>query len=529
MINQHNPYNHQPQMGQPMMPPQFMPPQQQMKSKWQQRLLGNGIGRPLTLQQDRTLPNWLVGKSVLFFFIAFALCTVVWGYPMEMRYAIISSLSVLLFFFGSYWGCKNWAQSSKKSFVRNVFIIGLFIRLLWVFYCYFIFNPEYYGNTYGDGSDVDWYMPFGEGIKEWLMEPNEQSFGELMNDWCAAIDDVGYPIWLAVLYILSFGESDVFVPFLIKSIMGAYCAICIYKVASRHFGEGAARLAALFVALNPNMIYWCATMMKEAEMVFLCCLCVELVDRTFTGQKLTFRGLLPGVMVGVYLFFYRAPLAIVLFLAMFAHIVMTSNRMMSTGKKIIAGVMVTLVIFVGIGDRLRSQFSGIVEAVQKTESRQQHNAEWRAKREGGNSFAKYAGAAVFAPLIFTIPFPTFNVANEGQIVQQQLSGGSYIKNVFSFFAIFVIVIMILTGEWRRNVFILAYTLGYLACLVLSNFAQSGRFHMPIWPMLMLFAAYGIQVAKTNARMRRLLPLVFVLEVIVCLAWNWFKLKGRGMI
>lgn len=32
--------------------------------------------------------------------------------------------------------------------------------------------------------------------------------------------------------------------------------------------------------------------------------------------------------------------------------------------------------------------------------------ERRGEREGGNELAKYAGAAVFAPLIFTIPFPT---------------------------------------------------------------------------------------------------------------------------
>lgn len=77
-------------------------------------------------------------------------------------------------------------------------------------------------------------------------------------------------------------------------------------------------------------------------------------------------------------------------------------------------------------------------------------------------------------------------------------------------------------------YILAYTLGYLMCLVLSDFAQSGRFHMPIWPMLMLFAAYGIQVAKANPKIKRWFPMVLVLEVLACLAWNWFKMAGRGL-
>ena len=155
--------------------------------------------------------------------------------------------------------------------------------------------------------------------------------------------------------------------------------------------------------------------------------------------------------------------------------------------------------------------------------------EWRSNREGGNSFAKYAGAAVFAPLILTIPFPTLNVANEAQLTQMQLAGGSYIKNLFSFFVITVLFLMLISGDWRRHVFILAYTCGYLVVLVFSGFAQSGRFHMPIWPMLMLFAAYGVQIAKGNVYIRNGFHQVVLLEVLVCLVWNWFKLKGRGMI
>ena len=57
----------------------------------------------------------------------------------------------------------------------------------------------------------------------------------------------------------------------------------------------------------------------------------------------------------------------------------------------------------------------------------------------------------------------------------------------------------------------------------------GEVQFRLSEVLMLFAAYGIQIAKTNPRMKRLFPLALVLEVVACLAWNWFKLKGRGMI
>ena len=499
-----------------------------LQAAWAQRMQKKAALK--ATYADRTLPNWLVGKSVAFFLIAFLACTVVWGYPMEIQLAAISSISVLLFFFGCKAAAQNWAATSERVFLRNVFVLGLVIRILWVLYCYFFFNPEHYGTTFGDGADVEWYMPFGAAIADWVRGEYDIAFSELINQWESAIDDLGYPIWLAVLNLLTLGESDVLFPFIVKCIMGAYCAVCVYHIANRHFGNGTARIAALFVALNPNMIYWCGSMFKEAEMVFLCCLCIDLVDKTFTsGQKLTFKSLIPGVLVGAYLFLFRAPLAIVLYMAMFAHIVLVSSRVMNTGKKVIAGVLVAATLFIGMGDKIMSQAGKLLERAQSDS--QAKNMEWRTRREGGNDFAKYAGAAVFAPLIFTIPFPTFNVANEIQILQRLLSGGSYIKNVFSFFVIWVMFIMLLSGEWRRHVFLLAYTLGYLATLVLSEFAQSGRFHMPIWPMLMLFAAYGIQLAKTNKykKMRMWYWGALMVEVVACLAWNWYKLAGRSMI
>ena len=76
-------------MGQGM-PPQMGPARPRgWRERWMQRF---GMdARQTNRKGERTLPNWLIGKSVLFFFIAFIACTIVWGYPMEMRDAINSS------------------------------------------------------------------------------------------------------------------------------------------------------------------------------------------------------------------------------------------------------------------------------------------------------------------------------------------------------------------------------------------------------------------------------------------------------
>lgn len=478
-----------------------------------------------------SVPRWLTGKSVLVFFIAFLSCTVVYGYPMELRLATVSSISVLIFFFASQEMTRQGMHQSEKLFLKNVFWIGLVVHLVWVAYCYFYYNLDYYKTPYGDPADVEWYMPFGQAIAQWVKDGFSQSWGELISEWGSAVDDTGYPIWLAIIYLLTgawgdFGET--LVPMIIKCIVSTYSAILIYQVAKRHFEETVARIACVFVAFNPNMIYWCGCMFKEAELVFLCCLFVNEMDKALgRNAKMTFKALLPASLVGMSLFLFRSALGLIAFAAVFAQVVFASQRIMSVGKKIFAGILVIIVLAIGLGEGLRERVFNTVEVVQ-SDKRQIQN-EYRATMKDGNSFAIYATSVVFAPLIFTVPFPTFNMARKDQVLQMMLSGGSYIKNIFSFFVIFGLFMMLFSGEWRRHIFLIAYTCGYLACLVLSEFAQSGRFHMPVMPMLMLFAAYGISLVHQKKKWRQWFNGVLFVEIMICLMWNWIKLKGRGLI
>lgn len=496
------------------------------RERWMRRF---GMDTTSTLRRGGlTIPNWLTGKSMLFFFVAMFACWLSFGYVPAFELWIVACLTVVLFFYGGQAMSKGWERKKEKVFLKYIFIIGFLVRFAWMLYCYFVFNMEHYGNANGDTTDTLWYVSYGDALAQWIDSGFEESLSDLRKIWVAGLDDTGYPLWLGIIYYITGTSEDVFVPMLIKCVLSAYCAISIYNIGKRHYGEGVARMAAIFVCLNPNMIYWCGNMFKEVEMVFLVCLSVDNFDRVLSsGNKFTFQNLLPGMLAATALMFFRTALGLVIFLSVFAHIVMASQRVMSVGKKVLAGVLVVSVLIVAMGDRISTQSRELIEAAQSDS--QQKNMEWRGTREGGNSFAKYASAVVFAPLIFTIPFPTFNQANEGQLLQVQLSGGYFIKNIFSFFVIMVMFMMLISGEWRRHVFILAYTVGYHIVLVMSAFAQSGRFHMPVWPMVLLFAAYGIQVAKNNGKVKRWFTMALLIEVVACLAWNWFKLKGRGMI
>ena len=480
------------------------------------------------LKRENSLPNWLIERSMGFFFISLFACWLAWGHVPQYDLVFTAIISIVLFFFVGRSMSKKISLLGEKKFLRSVFTVGFVVRILWILYMFFVFNPRYYGSRHGDGADTDWFMDFGKYLSEWFSGDSMYSLSQLIDINMSAIDDVAYPMILGIEYLLTGGISDVFIPYVVKSILGACCAICVYRITKRHFGEGAARIAAIFVCLNPNIIYWCGTMMKEADMVFFCCLAVDKFDEALSSNsQLTIKSLIPGILCGLVLLFMRTTLGLALFGAVMVHILLADKKIISIGKKIFMGALMVIVLSVVVGDYLLEQSQRYIGEAQS--DYQQTNMEWRSTRVGGNSFAKYASATVFAPLIFTIPFPTFNQAYEAQLLQVQLSGGYFIKNILSFFVIIVLIQFLLSGEWRKHVFILGYTCAYLVVLVFSGFAQSGRFHMPIWPMLMIFAAYGVQLAKIDKKMRRWFTYVLYMEVFVCLAWNWFKLAGRGMI
>ena len=187
-------------------------------------------------------------------------------------------------------------------------------------------------------------------------------------------------------------------------------------------------------------------------------------------------------------------------------------------------VMMSVVLFgIAVGNNLFEQVD--LSDLTQVQAQQDANMQWRSERSNGNRFANMAGSAVFAPLIFTIPFPTL-VDIPNQETQQLLNGANYVKNVTSFFTIIALVLLLISGEWREKVLPIAFMCGYLVVLVFSNFAQSERFHIPILPFSLMFAAYGISQMKNKHKRWFVYWIAFIF--VANIGWSWFKLRGRGM-
>ena len=512
-----HPY-HQPQYYQPVP----MPPK------------GNGArNNGYAAQLKNIFPNWLSQYAIVVYVLALLVANVMYSsYSLPWYYMLSGIVAMLVFFL--YGGSVAKQTSivrvrSDKSFGKRLFLLSFFLRVCWMFLIYAIFM-QVYGDAFGfDNSDATYYRDLGEFVADMISKGNFHFYDEIskfgMND---DIADMGYGVYLGFVYFLT-GKS-IIAARLIKCVLSSLTVLLVYRLAKRNFGEQTGRIAAIFIALWPNFWYYCGTHLKETEMVFLVVLFVEQADQMLRSRQFTLWKVVPVLLVAASLFTFRTVLGLVAIMALLFAIVMSSSKVVNWGKRIIVGGLAVLLIVATAGNRIQEQTTGMFEKVQS--GSQQDNMEWRSKRadagENVQKFSKYAGAAVFAPMIFTIPFPTMVRPFDGQEAQQLLNGGNFIKNILSGFTIFALVMLLLSGKWREHMLPLALMLGYAVVLAFSSFAHSERFHQPGMPFELMFAAYGLSIAATKPKYKRWFMYWCGVMFIAAIAWNWFKLAGRGL-
>jgi len=495
------------------------------------------------------LPKTYAMQGVMYYIISLVVCSVLFAaHAMPLYLWLFGIISIIMFFIGSYNLGKKWSRLTEKKFVQNIFTWGFVIRVLYVIFIYYLNFQLYDKHMEVVSSDAEFYKPCAFETAQLILtgRSDGSQMPATMNDfhitdiWRYWTQDMGldptecgYQLYLSLVYLFTGCISDFIIPLILKALWGTLTCMSIYRIAQRHFGENVARMTAIFCMLQMNMIWWCGSMMKETEMVFLGTLFVERMDNTIAGLNIRPTYIVVTILILFYLFTFRAALFMVATAATMLGLVMTRSHKLSMGKKVLAGIMIAAVMLLAMGDTVMSGVQSIVDTAQDKDY-QKTNMEWRTTRKDsqgnvtGNQFAKYAGAAVFAPLIFTIPFPNLVYTFQDQEMQMQVSGGNFEKNILSFFIIFAMIQLLVSGQWRHHVFPMAYYLGYLIALVLSVFAQSGRFHMPILPFAMMFGAYGLTLV-TSHKHKTWFMYALVAEVAICVFWSWFKLKGRGMI
>jgi hypothetical protein len=417
---------------------------------------------------------------------------------------------VIVFFDYSNKLTLSWQRIKPATFTKKLFTTALIIRIVYVIFIYFYYI-EMTGlpHMYAVGDEL-FYVSYGSYWKlygfEWMV--NEIS--------ALGFSDRGYVIWLNVISKI-FG-THVLIARIFKCVIDAFTCVLIYNLAKRNFGEATGRMSAIFWMLIFNSWYYCGISLKETEMAFLVVLFVERADFALRSKKITISGLAFPAIIVLVMFSFRTAMGAVLVAALVAALILTSGRQLELWKKIMLSALFTVWMMFTVGAEI------IQETQELWEGRTQNQSvgyQWRSET---NSFAQYASAAVFAPLIFTIPFSSM-VATPGQENQMMMHGANFIKNIMSGLTILAMFLLLIRGDWRKHVLPIAVMMGYLVVLVFSNFAHSERFHFTVLALEYMFAAYG--VSQLTNKYKRWYVIWLAGICVANIAWAYVKLVGRG--
>lgn len=446
---------------------------------------------------------------------------------MDWYWWLIGGIYIAIFVYGSQSLSRQWSRLSEKRFSQNLYW-GAFafraITVIWTFGFYYLMRGDFFDFV---GADSQYYHSMAVLGADSIWNGDWNLWRVYDADLKGGLDlsDSGYILFLGPIYALV-GKS-ILLSRIVQCFFGAGTCLFLYRLTQRHFDEPTARLAAILCMLFPSMAMYCGITLKETMMAFLVTWFVERADAVLMNHTMDWRSIIRTSLIGLSLFAFRTVLGAVLFLAFVTALIFSSSRIMKSGKRIALIVLALGFLAVMFTGQIQTEVEKVLNSDIQGQQRVSLEKRYGDRSDGtGNSLAKYASAAVFAPLIFTIPFPTMvDVADQDN--QRMFMSGCFAKNLISGLVILSLFMLLFSGDWRRHVLPLAVLIGYLVVLVFSQFAHSERFHQPILPLECMLAAFGIIHFPRGKRSWWMLWCATC--VLFCIGWAWFKLKGRGLI
>lgn len=430
---------------------------------------------------------------------------------------LFGAISVFSFFFFSSILSIKWLNIDNNTFQKKVFGTALFLRLLYVVLIYFFYltktgQPFEFsaGDAYGYHITANWIvdMFFGGGLDYYF------------NHFRTGVSDSGWELIMSFIYLISF--RSILMVRIVNALVSALMVVLIYKIARRNFGENAAKISAIMALLLPQFFYYSGLHVKETMMIFLLMSFIERADNLLHSRRFTFINILIVVLLGVSLFFFRTVLAAAAWFALFSAFLLSSQKIMSQYHRIvIIGWLVIASAFVFTG-KISDEVSGYMGA---RKTNQENRYEYFSTRKGANQLARYGSAAIFIPIIIPAPFPTLVNIPEQQNTMMT-NGDLFTRNVYVFFVFVAFYVLFKKKKLTESLLLSVFLGSYLLILANSGFALSPRFHVPALPFFLIFAGYGITQITRQSSSYYVLYLIGISIVVV--AWNWFKLAGRGL-
>ncbi len=462
-------------------------------------------------------PRQFSMKAISLYLGALAVISIVFfSHAMSWEYIVMGIVWVVGFFLLSNTCSTKWRTIKKKTYMAYIFYSALGIRIIWVLFS-FIFYTIKTGIPFEfEAADSIGYWEGGILLSELKLSELVKALFPSGGNW----SDSGYFFYLALLCKLT--GSFILIPRLIKAVIGAVTVLLIVKLAERNIGDEGARLAGIFACFMPNLIVYCGLHLKETEMLFLMVAFLERADYLLRSRKYNVFTIALPLLLALSLFTFRTVLGAAAIFSFATAIVFSSTRVIGKKKRFMLIAWGILAATTMAGGTIVNEAEGMWE------ERFSNQAEKREQQtKAGIKWAKYATGTVMAPMIFVLPFPTM-VHVAVQYNQEVLSGGNFVRNFLGAFVLIALFNAIFVNKnWRDLSLIGSFVIAYLGVISMSGFANSERFLLPGLPVLLIFAAAGVN--QLNAKTYKFVKIWYYVVPVMAFAWAFFKIGSRGMI
>lgn len=461
-------------------------------------------------------PKQIAYRAVFVYLVVLACISVFFfRYSMSLGYIALGITWVIEFFLLSCTMSKHCRSISGGTYIQNLILVALGLRLLWVVVSYYFY-------LHATGTPFEFGAADSIGYHDtaiWLKDAHWSFvWDHFFGPESIGVSDVGYPLYLTALYKLI--GPNIFITRIIKACLSTFTCFLLYKLASRTFGEQTGRLAGIMAALMPNLIIYCGYHLKETEMLFLEVAFLERFDYLIRSSRINFFNVFLSMILALSLFFFRTVLGAAAIFAIASTLILASvPTMKKTGRRVMLISWGLLFILALRGGTIATEVEGYWE------EREENVVDKRfGQTLHGNQWAQYATGTIMAPMEFVLPYATM-VNVDGQYGQQEKSGGNYIRNFMGLFTILAIYEAFRRKQWKDFITIGSFVIAYLGVISISGYSNSERFLLPGLPGLILLWSYGIATLREKTY-RFISPwclIVFVMEF----AWAFFKLGSRG--
>lgn len=456
---------------------------------------------------------------LLYAILLMAVSSAFFSYILPIIWIFFGISVVYLSFFHIQQLTRRWLNLPEKRFRKKVFWTSFWIRVAYVLFSYIFFifmTGDPFEFQAADAKFYDWE---GARLAHFFLAGNFD-VGSLT--YAPKLASQGIVTLIGIVYALSFDSIIAFR--IVNSLLGAWVCVMVYDIARRSFGEKAAKLSAVLAVVAPPLIYYCGLHLKAAVIVFLVVFFINTGDRLLKERQFKVQDIILLCVAAASMFLFRNALAVVLVLSFATALVLISERITSFSRRCAAAaVMVVLAMaFLNLDLASEAREQTLRYLGYRATNLERHMELYAAR---GNKLATLGSKVIFAPLAMIGPLPT--LVDTDQDNAAMMAGALFFRNIMAFFMIYSVLLLLKRHRWRNHVFLLAVFFSWLFVLANSGYALQDRFHLIFVPIILIFS--GNIIVNANKKMVQYFNLYIVFLGALILAWNYFKLAGRGLV